>query len=244
MDVENLRREVAKLKWYHSIDLGNGVVTPGVDDSVNKLRRLGFPERLDGKTVLDIGSWDGFFAFEAERRGAKRVLATDSYVWNGCTWGSKDGFLLARQILGSTVEDRHMDILEMSPEKIGTFDVVLFCGVLYHMRHPLLSLERLASVTSGMAIIETVCGFLWCPDPVIPFYPDSELFDDPSNWCAPNPAATIAMLKVAGFRDVKIISNVRSALFRWAKAAYYKARWNKPFWSLGRTDRMVLHAFK
>jgi len=79
-DIEALRREVASIKWYHNIDLGHGIVTPGIDNTPKKLGRLHFPERLDGKTVLDIGAWDGFFSFEAERRGAARVLATDSYV--------------------------------------------------------------------------------------------------------------------------------------------------------------------
>jgi tRNA (mo5U34)-methyltransferase len=243
-DVEVLRREVAGIKWYHQIDFGHGIITPGADNSPKKLRRLKLPERLDGKTVLDIGAWDGFFSFEAERRGAKRVLATDSFVWNGDTWGSKNGFLLARKAFKSKVEDMNIDLFEMSPEKIGTFDVVFFCGVLYHMKHPLLALEKLASVTKGMAIVETVCGFLWCRKPVIPFFPGSELNNDPSNWCAPNPAATVAMLKVAGFREVKIVSGARSIFFRVAKAIYYKWRWNTTFLDLARTDRIVLHAFK
>jgi tRNA (mo5U34)-methyltransferase len=243
-DLEALRRAVAEIKWYHQIDLGHGIITPGVDDTSKKLARLALPERLDGKTVLDIGAWDGFFSFEAEKRGAKRVLATDSYVWNGATWGSKNGFLLARKALKSSVEDKHLDILDMTPEEIGTFDVVLFAGVLYHMKHPLLALEKLASVTRGMAVIETVCGFIWCRQPVIPFYPNDELNGDPSNWCAPNPAATVALLKTAGFREVKIVADVRSIFFRLAKAAYYKAKWGRPFWSLVRTDRMVVHAYK
>jgi tRNA (mo5U34)-methyltransferase len=244
--IEKLRHEVAAIKWYHQIDLGNGIITPGVDNSPRKLARLGLPARLDGKTVLDIGAWDGFFSFEAERRGAQRVLATDSFVWNGKTWGSKQGFLLARKVLKSAVEDLPIDICEMSEEKVGTFDVVLFGGVLYHMKHPLLALERLASVTrpGGFAIVETVCGFLWCRKPVIPFYPGEELNRDPTNWCAPNPAATIALLKVAGFRQVDIVSGVRSLPFRVAKACYYKAKWHTPFWEHIRTDRIVVHAHK
>jgi tRNA (mo5U34)-methyltransferase len=194
--------------------------------------------------VLSIGAWDGFFSFEAERRGAARVVAADCFVWNGCTWGSKDGFLLARKVLKSKVEDVHMDVLEMSPEKLGTFDMVFFCGVLYHMKHPLLSLERVASVTKGFAIVESVAGLLWCRKPAIPFYPTTELNGDPSNWCAPNPAATEAMLKVAGFREVKTIAGVRSLAFRLAKAIYYKAKWNRPFFDLVRTDRIVVHAIK
>ena len=64
--LDQIRKEVEALKWHHSIDLGNGIVTPGQDNSAKKMKRLNFPDSFKGKTVLDIGSWDGFFAFEAE----------------------------------------------------------------------------------------------------------------------------------------------------------------------------------
>ncbi|MHC1768132.1 MAG: class I SAM-dependent methyltransferase [Verrucomicrobiia bacterium] len=244
-DIELLRSKVEKIKWYHQIDLGNGVITPGIDNSPKKLQLLHLPERLDGKTVLDVGAWDGFFSFEAERRGAKRVLATDQFSWSNQGWGSKAGFELARMALRSKVEDMNIDVLELSPERLGgTFDVVFFLGVLYHMRHPLLALEKIASVTKEVAIIESVSGMLWCRKPVIPFYPGSELYNDPSNWCAPNAAATIALLKTAGFRDVKIVGGVRPLPFRLMKAMVYKFKFGSPFWDLVRTDRIAVHAWK
>ena len=240
-----LQQEVAALKWYHQIDLGNGVVTPGVDNSPRKLQRLRLPESFKGKTVLDIGAWDGFFSFEAERRGAKRVLATDSFSWGGGGWGSKRGFELVRRTLGSKVEDKTIDVLEMTPEKVGgTYDIVFFLGVLYHMRHPLLALERVASVTRELAILETVSDFLWCRRPVIPFYLGDELNSDPTNWCAPNPAGVTALLKAAGFRKVDIVAKPRSLAFRLAKAVYYKAKWKVPFYTHARTDRIAIHAWK
>lgn len=243
-ETESLRSEVDRLKWYHQIDLGGGVITPGVDNSAKKLRRSGLPERLDGKTVLDIGAWDGFFSFEAERRGAKRVLATDSFSWDGGGWGSKAGFELARRTLHSKVEDLNIDVLDLSPAKVGTFDIVFFLGVLYHMRHPLLALEKVASVTKERAIIETVCDFLWCRRPVIPFYLGDELYSDQTNWCAPNPSGVVALLKAAGFRRVEIVAKVRSFPFRVAKAAYYKVKWKVPFFAHARTDRIAVHAWK
>jgi hypothetical protein len=134
---EELREAVAGIKWWHSIDLGHGIVTPGLDDSPGKLRDLKLPPRLDDCSVLDIGDWDGFFSFEAGRPGASRVLATDSYAWEGVNVGSKHGFELAREALGSNVEDLHVDPTALSPEAVGeTFDVVLFLGVLYHLRDP------------------------------------------------------------------------------------------------------------
>lgn len=88
--------------WFHRIDLGNGVVTPGIDDSPEKLKHVQLPARMDGLSVLDIGAWDGFFSFECERRGAKRVVASDWFCWQGV---GKRGFEIAREALGSKVED-------------------------------------------------------------------------------------------------------------------------------------------
>jgi tRNA (mo5U34)-methyltransferase len=201
-----LRQEVERLRWYHTIDLGDGVVTPGFNDSPSYLARLGFPADLSGRSVLDIGAWDGFYSFEAERRGASRVLATDSFVWHGKTWGSKEGFLLARRALGSRVEDQEIEVLDLSPERLGgVFDVVLFLGVLYHMRHPLLALERVASVTApgGLVIIETHLDLLWQRRPAIAFYGGREYYEDDTNWCGPNRAAVVAMLRAAGFSQVR-----------------------------------------
>lgn len=158
---DDLRARAESIKWHHSLDLGHGVVTKGQDNSSKKLKRLRLPESLGGKSVLDVGSWDGFFAFEAERRGASRVLATDSFVWRGgCEWADKSGFDLAKSALGSEVEEMEIDVLDLSPETVGEFDIVLFLGVLYHMRHPLLALERVASVTREILIVETVVDLL------------------------------------------------------------------------------------
>ncbi len=122
MNKNDLEREVAKIRWWHTIDLGDGVVTNGVSNPAQLLDRCALPEDLSGMTVLDIGAWDGFFSFEAERRGAKRVLATDSYSWGGEGWGTKAGFDLARRVLGSKIEDMEIDVLDISPEKVGVFD--------------------------------------------------------------------------------------------------------------------------
>src|SRR5581483_10238018 len=154
MDAQTLRDRAGSIAWYHSMDLGQGVQTRGISDARRGLKRLQIPD-LHGKTVLDVGAWDGFYSFEAERRGAARVLATDSFSWDGGGWGRKDGFELAREALGSKVEDRNIDVLELSPENVGTFDVVFFLGVLYHMRHPMLALEHVASVTKELLILET-----------------------------------------------------------------------------------------
>jgi tRNA (mo5U34)-methyltransferase len=242
---QDIQARVAQLRWHHSIDLGHGILTPGQDNSPRKLARLGLPESLAGKTVLDVGAWDGFFSFEAERRGAQRVLATDSYSWNGShDWGDKRGFNLVREVLGSKVEDMDIDVLDLSPERVGTFDVVLFLGVLYHMRHPMLSVERVASVTRGLVVLETVVDLLSYRRPAMAFYVEDELGHDATNWCGPNPAAVVGMLKVAGFKRIEIISGVRPLWFRLARAAYL--RWKRGYGVIStvRTDRIVVHAWK
>jgi tRNA (mo5U34)-methyltransferase len=152
--------------------------------------------------VLDVGSWDGFYAFEAERRGASRVLATDSFAWRT----AKAGFELARRVLDSHVEDMDIDVLELSPDRVGTFDVVLFLGVLYHMRHPLLALERVASVTGDHLVLETHVDLLDLPRPAMAFYPGTELNGDETNWCGPNPPMVLAMLNTVGFSKAEIFA--------------------------------------
>jgi tRNA (mo5U34)-methyltransferase len=239
-----LRARVAAIRWHHTIDLGGGVVTPGGDNSARKLARLGLPPSLAGRTVLDVGAWDGFFSFEAERRGADRVLATDSFIWDGGEPGmGKDGFDLAKRALGSRVEERRIDVMDLSPATVGTWDVVLFLGVLYHLRHPLLALERVASVTGGVAIIETVVDMLDVRRPAIAFYEDDRLARDATNWCGPNVPALEAMLRAAGFARVEVVAPPRGRAFRLAKALHYRRTRGFAVRDTLRTDRVVVHAW-
>jgi len=245
MNHDQLLQEVQAIRWFHTIDLGQGIVTPGsVDPQKQTLPRLGLPADLSGKTVLDIGAWDGFFSFEAERRGAKRVLATDSFAWHSGDWLNKRGFELARRVLGSKVEDFDIDVMELSPDRTGTFDVVLFLGVLYHLRHPLLALEKVFSITARHLILETVTDLTWTPYPVMRFYPADELAGDPSNWFGPNPAAVVSMLKVVGFTKVEIVSaQYRPLIYRIGRAILKRDMY-KPFWPAIQNDRIVVHAWR
>src|SRR5439155_26964977 len=123
---EQVRSQVAKIRWFQQIDLGNGIVTPGAEHSPGKLEILGIPDDLRGWSVLDVGAWDGYFSFEAERRGARRVLVTDHFCWGGGGWGTKAGFDLARKVRHSKVHSKRIDVMDHSPETVGTFDLVLF----------------------------------------------------------------------------------------------------------------------
>lgn len=173
--------------WWHSIDLGQGVITKGYKTPAvleRELKTLRLPD-LCGKSVLDIGAYSGFYSFEAESRGASRVVALDHFVWaldlprimeywQSCrdrgivprayqdtpywhpdTLPGKVPYDLAHHVRGSQVETVVDDFMEMDLCSLGKFDVVLYLGVLYHMEDPLRALKRVASVTKELAIIET-----------------------------------------------------------------------------------------
>ena len=236
---EQLQQNASSLYWWHSIDLGNGVVTNGVKSAyhlANELQSLRLPD-LRGKTVLDIGAWDGFYSFQAEGLGAKRVLALDHYVWSldlpatfkywdECKqlgvipqqhhkmpfWQpselpGKRAYDTAHQALGSKVETLVADFMDIDLDEIGTFDVVLYLGVLYHMENPLQALKRLAAVTGEVAIIETEAvvfpGYQHLA--VCEFFESNELNYDVSNWWVPNEKALAGMCRAAGFSRVETI---------------------------------------
>jgi tRNA (mo5U34)-methyltransferase len=156
--------------WYHTIELGDGLVSKGFYDLRSVVNRYGIPESLRGLEVLEVATGDGFFAFEMERRGAERVVAVDVARMADCDWvpGMKyrlaeaaDGnpwprhFRLAHAMRRSRVEYRHANVYELSPYNVGTFDVV-FCGsLLLHLQNPLGALHAIRSITRGIAIIET-----------------------------------------------------------------------------------------
>ncbi len=130
---DELRTEIRSRTWFHTIDLGNGIRTPGQKDTPSEVHHFQIPADLTGKTVLDIGAYDGFYSFEAERRGAARVVAADSWAWNWPGSDARRNFELAHEVLGSKVESVVVPVEELSPERVGgVFDVVFFLGVLYH----------------------------------------------------------------------------------------------------------------
>ena len=169
-----------------------------------RLRLLQIPDDLTGWTVLDIGAWHGFFSFECERRGADRVLAVDSFAWDKF---GMDEFLDAKTRLGSRVEYRHADVHQLDPAEIGQFDLVLLLGVLYHLRNPLLALERVHSIAKRLVICEThvLLPFVHERYPLIPFFPGDEAAEEkPYEMCAmPTLEALRQMLESVGFSDVK-----------------------------------------
>jgi tRNA (mo5U34)-methyltransferase len=226
--------------WFHSIDLGQGVITPG-DKSAElleeELHSLRLPD-LKGKSVLDIGAWDGYYSWAAERMGASRIVSLDHFVWmidrqradelneqwraqnqkpkryeDTDAWKpgklpGKRGYDLAHQQLNSQAECVVADFLDIDFASVGgPFDVVLFLGVLYHMRSPLRALEKVAEATYGLAVIETeAVEFNLYPELALSeFYERDELGHDYTNWWCPNERALVGMCRAAGFERVEVI---------------------------------------
>ena len=196
------QEQLNKISWFHRIDLGGGVVTPGIDDTPTKLAQIHLPADLQGKTVLDIGAWDGFFSFEAEKRGARRVVALDGGVWKVASIG-RAGFEFAKKTLKSRVEPLELEVSEISTDRVGQFDLVLFLGVLYHLPDPFSSFLKVASVAAHDIIVETHVDFIEAKVPAIAFYPSDECAGDLSNWCGPNQLAVEGLLRLAGFQKIK-----------------------------------------
>ena len=284
-----LEEMAASVGWWHSIDLGHGVVTKGFKGPLEAfqydLESLRLPDLRD-KTVLDIGAWDGFFSFEAERRGARRVVALDHYVWSldvqkyGQYWAEckerggvplpgpetpnwqpdklpgKRGYDTAHEALGSKVETVVGDFMTMDLEPLGTFDVVFFLGVLYHMENPLASLRRVASLTNGVAIIEThaivVPGYEHLE--LCEFYSSNQLQGDVSNWWGPNLKALEGMCRAAGFVRVEVVrgssyvdtARPKGSLYRRTRSAvgHLGRECNRGWRRRPRHFRAVVHAWK
>ncbi|MGH9520437.1 MAG: class I SAM-dependent methyltransferase [Terriglobales bacterium] len=194
------------IHWFHRIQLNETTITPGVcpHTAAEATERFGLPEDLSGKTVLDIGAWDGLFSFEAERRGAE-VTAMDTSPLKGGHWGGTKGFEFARRQLGSRVKFKAGSVHELDPAIHGRFDYVFFFGVLYHLTDPMDALRRVAAVTKECCLIETAFSShpdglsraLWelCPG-----------FDyDPSNYWYPTLAGLAAMLRLVGFEEANLL---------------------------------------
>ena len=212
--------ELERLGWYHSIQLPDGQVIKGFQSLENlrfRLAQFPVPEDLTGKRVLDIGAWDGWFSFEMERRGAE-VVAVDS--------SRQERFFVARDLLGSRVEHRVADICRLSPKDIGYFDIVLFFGVLYHVKHPLLALENVCSLSTSLAFVESYVtdngDDLTCP-PVMEFYETTELRGQFDNWVGPNTSCLVAFCRTAGFARTRLESVIQNR----AHVTCYR-KWDEP----------------
>jgi tRNA (mo5U34)-methyltransferase len=202
MTEDDLATQVRALNWFHSIDLGNGLITPGIKSlaTIRAEQRIFFdPIALAGASVLDVGAWNGAYSFEAARRGAK-VLATDNYVWTHDAWRGREGFDIANKALGLRIEAKVIDVPDITITNVGLHDVVLFLGVLYHLPSPLTLLQSVAQVAKECLVVETHADLMDIDKPALAYYPGATLNGDPTNFFGPNPAFVIEALKECGFK--------------------------------------------
>lgn len=251
---EDIVKKVAEVPfWGQSIPLPYGVVTPGrVMKNLDTLKHLQLPENLNGKRVLDVGAWDGFYAFEAEKRGAE-VIAIDN-----CERMKRPGekqfqhlgsksFETAKAILESKVQYKNLDVYEVSPESVGMVDITLFLGVLYHLKHPMLAIEKLAAVTREMMIVESAWFGSLTKLPSVRYTGVGLMNDDPTTWFVYNTPAIVGMIRDAGFPRVDVLWKTPLTPIQWLKSLYYnKPVWGRAWWNsnLLSCGRIVLRCFK
>ncbi|MFN3572880.1 MAG: TIGR04290 family methyltransferase [Phenylobacterium sp.] len=220
LSADQIRARVAELgQWFHNMDL-NGVQTAPDhflhDYPRNKFRAFehAIPADLAGKSVLDIGCNAGFYSLEMKRRGADRVLGIDfddRYL---------DQARLAAEVADVEIEFRKLSVYDLA--RLGErFDLVIFMGVLYHLRHPLLALDLIHEhVADDLLVFQSMQRGSDQVEPVAADYDffETDHFDQPgypkmhfiehqyagdwTNWWAPNAACSEAMLRSAGFRIV------------------------------------------
>jgi SAM-dependent methyltransferase len=188
--------ERSEFLWHQRFELAPGVVTPGVSDVAMLATAAALPRDLAGQHVLDVGTTNGGAAIECERRGAERVVAVD------VVGDEVFGITKILDFLGSDVEFVHASVYELPELLECQFDLVLFWGVLYHLRHPLLALDALRRLTAGRLSVETAVADadLGAAEPgTVRFYRRDELAGDPSNWFAPTVPTLEDWLRSSGF---------------------------------------------
>jgi tRNA (mo5U34)-methyltransferase len=210
---QDLRAEVERHSWYHTLELAPGVSTPGMFDHRPVLDRYPIPADLSGMRCLDVATMDGFWAFEMERRGAASVTALDLEDPEDLDWPASlrphhdrtldetkgERFALAKSALGSNVERVLLSAYDLGPE-LGTFDFV-FCGdLLLHIKDPVTAVENIRSVCTGSAVIvNTIKKFRFHEK-----RPMAELDGiDNFEWWVTNMAGLVRLVRAAGFARVE-----------------------------------------
>ncbi len=193
--------ELSRKGHYHSLELNDGTVLPGfigLETLRARVRSFPIPEDLRGRRVLDVGAASGWNAFEMERRGAE-VVAVDCVEYSELP--------AVGELRGSRVDYRLLDVDELDPAEIGTFDYILFFGVLYHLRHPLLGLEKICALARDGVFIESFVadGLGERSDAcTLEFYETDELGGQIDNWFGPTTKCLLAMCRSAGFAQVTL----------------------------------------
>lgn len=205
--------------WYHTIDLPDGTCTPGWYDNRQALRHIEWPAAVRGGRCLDVGTFDGFWAFQMERQGASEVVALDvddpevlDWAYDHRTTGPRSvrewkvergpGFARAAQLVGSQARRVNLSVYDLDPDRIGTFDVVLCGSLLLHLRDPVRALECMRSVCRGeLLLVEALDPLV---DLVTRRVPAATFGQDWDQWWRVNSAGLRRMTELAGFEIVWI----------------------------------------
>ncbi len=217
MTAEALARVASNPLWYHTMEVAPGVVTPGWFDLRPIVDKMPWPD-VRGKRCLDVGTYDGFLAFELEKRGAAEVVATDISDHAHWDWPYAErakgkeyldavagpvkgiGFTIAKELLGSKVEKVEINIYDLTPERLGTFDVVVCGSLMLHLRDPLRALAAIRSVSSGVFLSsETIDLKLTAAHPRRPVASINGVGGQ-IHWTIPNAAGHRQMLRASGFK--------------------------------------------
>ena len=237
-DPEQLRREVDGITWYQSMELPGGIVTPGDYDMADALKRIPFPASLAGKRCLDVGTRDGFWAFEMERRGAEEVVAIDLTSQAQVDFPEprptfpdhiiaalderNASFDLAHRALGSKVEWRAVSVYDLDPEEVGHFDFAFIGTLLLHLRNPVDALSAIRRVLYPE-------GTLMSNNPISlpltlkrPMHASADLMmmQGRPYFYIPNARGHVRMMEGAGF---EVLSSTRPYLFRYGAGWQRKA---------------------
>jgi tRNA (mo5U34)-methyltransferase len=238
--------DVERMRWYHTLELPGGVVTPGEFDHRPIVGRLPWPD-LTGKRCLDVGSRNGFYAFEMERRGAAEVVSLDvddpadlnmpasapaAEAIAAEVRAGNEGFEVAREALGSKVERVYRTVYELEPAWAGHFDFAVLGTLLMHLRDPVGALQAVRRVSDGLLVNEGVMPSLTLlrRTPTADVVMEHEPF-----WFLPNPPALRRWVEAAGF-TVERMS--RPYVIPWGAGASPPARRLRPVAQLPR--RMLM----
>lgn len=235
----NLAEQIKAIPyWYHRIELPDGTMTPGWAPICAE--KYAIPADLTGKRVLDIGAWDGYWTWEALKRGAAEVVAIDDFS-DTCGSPGKikrngwETFDLCREAFGfvncpdstnfgmgyendkgQKVKRIEMSVYDISEKILGRFDVVFFFGTIYHLKHPLLALEKISAICDGEMYIESAICDDFSPykgglergyrnhDMIVEFYPSNEYGQNPGNWWSPTLQCLGYMVQSVGFQSIEL----------------------------------------
>jgi tRNA (mo5U34)-methyltransferase len=217
-DQEDILKEVESKTWFHRFELLPGLWSPGRLEvkASDALNLSNIPADLVGKRVIDIGALDGAYSIEFARRGAS-VVAVDIQD------PDRTGFNIAQRLKGANVEYVRKSVYDLDSKELGTFDIVWYWGVFYHLKDPMIGFRNIYNIldTEGILYYEgEILDHAFVHEPSlkkykkifaklkelpIAYFTSGAFAKDPSNWYIPNAACLREWLQASGFSDIKMM---------------------------------------